>query len=265
MLACREKAHKAAHSPPVPPLESLKINKRGPYGSSIASKTAERPIPRRRLRLANHSSRERQPNRRSGLMLRRHRPRNLSSRSPQRCLRRGGRRMFRRSLARRTRRMRANHLSNGSRRHGHRNRPHRSHGRRRLGSSRHPRHLERRPSRLRKHPLEFQHLRPQRNSRSAPRPTRKNRTILRGDANPPTPTQTPIHVAQSLLTTAPCLSVAQALLPVRFPVTAQLTIRRGNDPAQANRSSASVFTSKTPPHAAPHSLSTPAATPAHRN
>ena len=102
-------------------------------------------------------------------------------------------------LARCSRRMRANHLSNGSRRHGHRNRTHRSHGRRRFGSTRHARHLQRRPGRLRKHPPEFQHRRLQRNSRPAPRPTRKNRTILRRYANPPTPTQTPIHLASHLV------------------------------------------------------------------
>ena len=139
---------------------SLRINERGPHGSSIAAKTFEGPIPRRPLRLANHSSRERQPDRRSSLMLRRHRPRYLPSRSPQRRGRRRSRRLFRRSLARRTRRVRANHLSNGSRRHGHRDRTHRSHGRRRFGSTRHTRHLQRRPSRLRKHPPEFQHRRP---------------------------------------------------------------------------------------------------------
>ena len=78
-------------------------------------------------------------------------------------------------------------------------RTHRSHSRRRLGSSRHTRHFKGRPGRLRKHPPEFQHRRPQRNSRPAPRPARKNRTILRSNANPPTPTQTPNHLAPHLV------------------------------------------------------------------
>ena len=167
-------------------------------------------------------------------------------------------------LARRSRRMRANHLSNGSRGHGHRNRTHRSHGRRRLGSSRHTRHFKGRPSRLRKHPPEFQYRSRKRNSRPAPRPTRKNRTILRRDANPPTSTQTPIHLAQSLLTRSPFSGTgtpACALYP-------HGTIE--NPPRPRPRSSHSFSTAETSlrkhhPMRRPNFPSTPAATPAPQN
>ncbi len=168
-------------------------------------------------------------------------------------------------LARCSRRMRANHLSDGSRRHGHSIRTHRNHSRRRFGSPRHTRYFKGRPSRLRKHPPEFRHRRFQRNSRPAPRPARKNRTILRRYANSPTPTQTPNHLAQSLLSHPLAFQWHRHSCLCVF-LTASTKIRLGHHPAQANRPSAlEPFTSKTPPHAAPHFPSTPAAIRDRRN